>query len=92
MLKKADAKVAPQSVGEREWPGSETLLAFGDAARWMFDCARQGECHFSFQAVCSRLGIDAWTVRGAIREKLTPHQQAWITAMGIERGKVRGRA
>ncbi|MGA3099662.1 MAG: hypothetical protein ABSF25_24670 [Bryobacteraceae bacterium] len=86
---KARPRRAPQPVA---WPGSEPFLAFGDAARWMFDGVRHVEWHFSFQTVCSRLDIDARKVRDAIRSRLTPHQRAWISALGLERGLVRGRA
>ena len=91
--KKAGPKTRPRRATEPAgWPGTEAFLAFGDAARWTFDGIRHGDWHFSFHTVCSRLGIDAHEVRHAIEDKLTPDQRAWISALGIERGLVRGRA
>jgi hypothetical protein len=90
--KKANPKARPRCATEPDsWPGTEAFLAFGDAARWMFDGVRHIDWHFSFHTVCWRLGIDAHRVRHAIENKLTPHQRAWILALGIERGLVRGR-
>jgi hypothetical protein len=58
----------------------------------MFDGFQQIEWQFSFQTVCSRLDVDPRKARDAIRDKLTPHQRAWFSALGFERGATHGRA
>ena len=74
------------------WPESDVFMAFNDAARWMFDLSERRQWHFSLRAICGRLDVDARKLSGAAWMKLTPHQRAWIEALGMRGGSVSGRS
>ena len=80
----------PRQPRDPEWPDAEEFVAFSDAARWVFGGQCQDGCLYSLQSICLRLSVDARKVREAIRNKLTPHQVAWLAWLNAERRLARG--